>query len=337
MNSKVAILGVMVLFSCMTSIASAQNETNVPAPTAAPTPTEDVKAQQLADDLKEFEEFKRWREAQRKAKEEQAQKEAAAPAIVEAPKETPVAEAAATAPTQSPAPAPIPVVETPKTIEEQPLAPEPKIEDPKTTITESQPSHERAWKFAIGYGIMVSSGELEFKDARASDGTNSGDLHASMGLKKENSMLMEVQYLKPNSWGFIGGIKFEDARKIESITVSSGNNSATLTAGSDSALFRFTTYHVNAVYMWDKFYLPFGLNYSLVTLENLKVSGSYRTETMGLYGSQVGLGYMVTPSFAVELTSWTLAVDQYLRVKNDVLDFNEGLITSTLLSAKFRF
>lgn len=181
---------------------------------------------------------------------------------------------------------------------------------------------DNLWNFSLGISYDLGTA------AKFDSATISGTSGYSYELEYDNSFSIEAdaRYLPQNSWGFITGLTYDFDRKLNTATLT-GNGVSSSEDGQGRKL-RTTVAYASAVYRWEKFYLPFGLNYSDVTITpstNLSISGSV--------GVQLGIGYYVKDNFAIEAISRTLTA----RLKAPTSDFGTGHLTSIMLTAKYIF
>lgn len=187
--------------------------------------------------------------------------------------------------------------------------------------------------FGIGLGLSLIP-KLNFKNGSASSATFLFD--SDWSLEGGYSVSADLRKMPSNRWGFLGQINHEGARKVSSISFSSSGQTATVTGNSGAATLATTTIEANAVYRWNTFYIPFGLNYSKFNFQAASgFVGSY-TVVDGI-GAQFGLGLMIGSRCAIEL--WSRAANIKIKTLSAgvSVDYGDGTYSSTGLTLKALF
>lgn len=181
------------------------------------------------------------------------------------------------------------------------------------------------WEYRVGLSHSIGA-NTKYENIQYTDGTNSllgkGEVTYEDGL----SFDFESRNLKPNSWGFLGGLTYDLTRKEKRAVVNFGNVTVNSEVGGN---LQMTFLYGSAAYRWNEFYLPFGLNYNIV---NYKSEG---TTTTGGIGAQLGFGYYINEEFLFELLSRSASLNQKSTDPNgSSVDFGAAYFTSLMLSIK---
>lgn len=224
------------------------------------------------------------------------------------------------------------VVEQDETTDEPAAAPQPT----STQSPYTQNSRDNSWRFAVGLGLMLGGGTGTFKDAKYTSATDNVSFEAELEYSKIGSLSLEGRYMPQDSWGFMGGFNLEPERKFESGTFKSGGSQASFNGSGDVSKVQFQTVFANAVYRWNIFYLPFGLNISSAKFTAAPGSNSTVTAS-GIMGAQLGVGWMITDSFAIELYSWVNSMKLKTTNGSETVDYGTGYFSSLRVFAKYAF
>lgn len=203
---------------------------------------------------------------------------------------------------------------------------------------QKQVTSEDKWKFAIGLGYMVSTSDGSFDDVTYIDTSVPISIlgTSDLGYSATHSIILEGRKLPSNDWGFAGGLSYEGEREFDSGVLSGDGITVILTGGSDPSKIQTTTLYGSAVYRWNMFYLPLGLNYSLAKFTPAAgFTGSY--DVGGGLGAQLGAGWLVSNQFAAELHSWVTALKLKSVDGTETLDYGTGHFRSLVFSMKYVF
>lgn len=189
------------------------------------------------------------------------------------------------------------------------------------------------WQFALGLGYMLSTQDGKFSDARA--GATTGE--AEFDYEKTYSLIAEARYLPANDWGVLLGLNYEGQRQFDGGTIKGGGVVVTLTGGSDASKVQFSTLYASAAYRWNEFYLPFGLNYSVVKFTPASTGGNQAYDASGELGAQLGVGWFFEEHFAIELHSWVTGMNLRTGSGAAEIDFGSGIFPHLFLMGKYAF
>lgn len=129
-------------------------------------------------------------------------------------------------------------------------------------------------------------------------GTFTSELEYREGL----SVSLEMRDSPSNSWGYAFGITYDSTREFDSGTFSSGGSTISITSTGGASKIGATSLEANAVYRWNAFYIPLGLNYTAIRFTPTPgYTGGYDVD--GGFGVQLGLGAYLTDSVSVEMIS----------------------------------
>lgn len=147
-------------------------------------------------------------------------------------------------------------------------------------------------RLRFGLGLFYHGGDkLSFKDV---DTATAGKQDIDFGIDKSAGVVVSMQYLPSDSWGFIGSLNFEGARKIKSTTTS-----GTTTFDGTGDKLTILTVDGSLAYRWQHFYIPFGLNISGYTWKADQSGANIKTR--GSMGLQFGAGWMITQNLAADV------------------------------------
>lgn len=205
--------------------------------------------------------------------------------------------------------------------------------------TESKPfikEDSAAWHWGLGAGLMLAAAGGKFNDAKftGTGGTITGS--ADLEYSKVLSLLIEGRMLPRDSWGTLIGLNHEFERNFEGGTISGGGTTVTMSGSGNVSKMQFTTLYASAAYRWETFYLPFGLNFNSVTFT--PASGATgNSSASGSVGVQLGGGWMISPTFAVEAYSWVTSMKLKATNTTDTLDYGIDNFGSLRVFGKFIF
>lgn len=227
-------------------------------------------------------------------------------------------------PKYSPAPSSPPLVAP---FDESSMVPNPSME---REIGDSS----RNLRFSLG--TLLSLGKsLQFDSAAVTVGTDKFDGKARYDMENAVGLSAEVVYSPRHSWGFSAGGSIETKRRLRSITIEEDGESQT-TEMIGTAYLSFNHLYANAIYRWNKWYLPFGFNVSLPAKDNTPEIFKHMTNQAGF---QVGVGFMPHEQLALELFArgsqvhlGGVAVDT-----STYVEFGYGWLYTVNLAAKVLF
>lgn len=190
-------------------------------------------------------------------------------------------------------------------------------------------SNKIVWSGTLFYSL---TDKLSFNSISATvDGGNYVGT-ANYGIQNSIGIAVDVYQSEVSSWGWSAGLAYDYKRDLK-------NYNATLGGVSDAGMYSssipsitFFNLYGNAIYRWNKVYLPVGLNLSLPTL-----SSANGYSVSGSFGSQLGLGVFVAKDISLELLLRNIAIKSEKSGVGYHIDLGTGYITGTNLQVKFSF
>lgn len=207
---------------------------------------------------------------------------------------------------------------------------------PTETLAQPAPEEQARTKFSVGLGHH-SGTEFRFNDANFYSGGATDTGTYSFTLDGALQLTLAAIRSEPNSWGFFAGITFEQKRdlKFETVTLDNGGTSTAYYVGERPTV-QFTLIEANAIYRWNTFYIPFGLNYSLVKFTQPSSSTSV-VDASGSMGAQLGIGFYVTDQFRIELLSQVIAAKMNITTPTVTAKLGTGSLSGMVLRFAYDF
>lgn len=198
------------------------------------------------------------------------------------------------------------------------------------------PKPERQWRFGLGVGYQLATSAAQFNNVSVVGGGQQVSATGSLTYNQTYVLSAEGRFVRKHAWGFIGGLDYEGQRQFQSGSFSGGGQTVQLTGGSGASKVQFTSVYASAVYRWEDFYLPFGLNFSFINFT--PAAGATATgTTQGGVGAQIGIGYQFNDWFALEAYSWATAMQLNIADSSTSLSTGTGYVPDFVLFAKFLF
>ncbi|WP_413560818.1 hypothetical protein [Bdellovibrio sp. HCB209] len=142
-----------------------------------------------------------------------------------------------------------------------------------------------------------------------------------------------VLIMNPNSWGFSAGGFIESSREIKSVTVKGANGTAYGNATGIKPKIGFVGAEFNALYRWEKVYLPFGANLTAPYYSDIPLY----MEIQGGLGLQLGMGFLISENAVVEVLVKTIGMRAKYSDGSDTLDYGYGTLTGATVGGKIIF
>lgn len=192
------------------------------------------------------------------------------------------------------------------------------------------------WRF--GLGLSLRADQTAEADIYARNLSNSQVLtgDAEFDVKTGIALEADVRYMRKNNWGFLGGLSIGLSSEVDGGKITINGTTSTSSGGSaDPDEVRVSYIHANAVYRWNEFYIPFGVNFSVIDYD----ATGFDINADGGSGYQFGVGYLFNDNLAIEIMRVTTRFDiSYTDTSNNIyIEFNEGFLTSYDLSVKYIF
>lgn len=191
---------------------------------------------------------------------------------------------------------------------------------------EVEPKTESKIIYGVGGSIVLNS---HYTTSDLTISSTSGSYSANYDLSNGFSLDLSAMKAEQNNWGFLGVLSLGQSRKIDGGAVA---GTAISTSGDET---KFTTHTIagNAVYRWDKFYLPFGLNYNTTTISG----DSTITSVSGGLGYQLGAGYFIDENLSVDYTAIHSLVKINGKSGNTTYNYGNGYLTEVHVGLKYYF
>lgn len=212
----------------------------------------------------------------------------------------------------------------------QPIPPAQPIQEERPAANTFKEFKRFEW---IGINIYYTAAdEARFNDVEVTESGSSGTVEAEFSVETGIGFGASFMSMEERSWGFSGGVNFEPAREIKSVTFTGPGGTATgvLSSTKMSVLF----FEGNAIYRWDKFYLPFGLNFSIPRLTS---PSSSTVDIKGSVGAFVGAGFLLNDNCALELFARSIGFNMTEKTSTTTIDYGYGALTGAGLGFKFLF
>lgn len=220
----------------------------------------------------------------------------------------------------------------PTTSNQLPLISPPPME-PLVKKPEASTASDRNRAVRFSFGVYYSLGDrLKFSDSDVSESSLTSNGSISYKLENAFGAAAEVVWSRKRSWGVGGGLATETKRKFKEYTAKFDGEEITRNYGGDS-YFTFSHVYANAIYRWDAFYLPFGINFLLPKVEDGPLIFKNKS---GSVGGQVGAGYYVHENFATEFVVRASHVNLGgVASGTNYYSYGDGYLFSANLIAKF--
>ena len=150
------------------------------------------------------------------------------------------------------------------------------------------------------------------------------DFHTDTAL----GLGIEINKLKNQGWGFAIGLTFDQEREVNSLSGPGGASSLSV-----KPVFSVITGYYNAIYTWDRLYLPFGFNFSQM---NLRSPGT-PVHVTGGFGLQIGVGYVMTEAIHIDLMIRSITSSLMATDGADYINYGPGRFTGLQVNLKFLF
>jgi len=222
-----------------------------------------------------------------------------------------------------------------QTPEQQVVEPPPPVLTPEPIAVEER--KPKKLPFRIGLLLYYSAGdEFQFDDLAVSNSTGSGTGSTTLNTDTAAGVGIEASQSDPNSWGFSTGLTYDFPREVNSQTITVNGFTGSAVATGSKTKIEFFTLYVNAIYRWEKFYIPFGLNYTLPIIKRAPTAEG-TLDTDGGVGTQLGAGLSIKDNLAIELFVRTSALKATSKVDDTTIDYGTGAMSSFIIQGKFQF
>lgn len=175
--------------------------------------------------------------------------------------------------------------------------------------------------------------ELIFKDVNVTTTTASGTVEVDYGLESSVGLGVSFASMHPQGWGYLANVFYERARAFKSATIKGSAGATTVTNSGSSSTIAFFVAEMNAVYRWDSFYMPFGLNVSAPTISEDMNGVSY----YGSLGVFWGGGFILSDNATLEIFIREIAIRMKQYTSTSTIDYGSGTMTGFGAAFKFWF
>lgn len=186
--------------------------------------------------------------------------------------------------------------------------------------------------FGVSLHYSVAN-EVRFNKAFVTTTTSSGNVEAV--FRTDNGVGLGVTYarMETNSWGFLGNLIYEPGREISSVKFTGSGGTATANF-TNSPRVSFLITEANAVYRWNTFYLPFGINVCAPALHDTQ--GSIVSVSSG-FGVFLGGGLLINESSSLELFIRSLGLRMTETSDAGSIDYDLGTMAGLGFGYKYWF
>lgn len=188
----------------------------------------------------------------------------------------------------------------------------------------------RKWSFGARAGLNLGD-SMDFSRVRFTSGGETVESSAlSYNGEPSLNVGIEAFWSGVGTWGIAAGVSVDSKHALNSAEFSSVGGK-TLTQVNDAKI-QIATVYTNFVYRFTKWYVPVGLNFLNVTVENPSLAlRDLRSEL----GAQFGGGYFFNERYAIEFLARMVAVRGASQTDGSVTsDVRYGSISTLQLSAK---
>ena len=189
--------------------------------------------------------------------------------------------------------------------------------------------------FRFMVAASIGTGEAgAFQNGNISSPTDSTSVKSTFKTSGVYGVYIGARASRPHGWGMDIGAGYEFPRDIKELTVTGSNGVATVDPDISGRLSNVLIF-LNAIYRWDEFYIPFGVNYSIPTIQTNESGTSF--EVSGGTGFQAGVGYLILNNFGLELALHAETFHMKETQGTYILDYNSGAVADLRLGAKYNF
>lgn len=206
---------------------------------------------------------------------------------------------------------------------------------PEEIKTDTSSSVFSADKVRFGGVLYVASADtVKFDNVIVTTGTGAtGHAEVNFNSSASYGIGLHLARIEPMQWGYSLGLNYEARRKIKSIRAS-GAGGTLYGSYNDGPKFSFVFVEANILYRWEKYYLPFGFNYSVPDIEDIAAT---KAEYSGVLGVNVGFAVLMSPDSAVEINYRSLALQINTVESGNTIDYGTGRLSGLTLGWKFFF
>lgn len=198
---------------------------------------------------------------------------------------------------------------------------------------EKKPKVESPWKYGVGLSLSLRSKFISLNTSRTGV---TGELNSELDFENSLSLELEARNVKKHDWGFQGGMTLDRERKLEGGKITATGVTVSVTSTSEPAKLQTNVFYGNAVYRWEDFYLPFGLNLSRVNYTPSPTANEI-AEASGGWGFQAGAGYYFDEHLVVEGMVRSIGLKLKSTRDGATTDFGNSTLSTIMLTGKYLF
>jgi hypothetical protein len=226
--------------------------------------------------------------------------------------------------------------EEPKLV--QPVAPAAQpseVENASETALNSAYDHNRP-RVVLSFGFN-SGTEYKYNDFDYYSGGSFLTGEYTLEVDPAFHFALGVMVARKHSWGAYVGISRESKRNVNSETVSINGITMTSTITGEKPSFTNTLLEFNSLYRWDQFYLPFGLNYSILSFSPADAPANWTFEAEGSMGAQVGFGVFANDNVHFEFYTQVITNTLEITTPTETFKFNTGFMAGAMARVGVNF
>jgi hypothetical protein len=188
--------------------------------------------------------------------------------------------------------------------------------------------------FRVGVGTSLSLLAEEHYDDVTRSGVP-GNFEAEFDHEPALSLELEGRYMAPNTLGVIFGLTYDFERDFDGGAVA-GNGIVIPISSSNPSEIQTTVIYANLAYQLDRFYIPFGINYSSFDYTPTpSFTGTAMLE--GDIGLQFGFGFYATNNIVFE-SMYRILATEYRETENNITtNYGDGTFKTLQLTLKYIF
>ncbi len=212
---------------------------------------------------------------------------------------------------------------------------EPAVQEEKE---ERVPAFRRRHRFLLG-AFATTGATAQFDDATYTVGSVRESAEIEFTTENVFGLTAEIRSQAPHAWGYQVGIAIESQRGIKESKLKTKNDTIRTTYN-DKPKFRSTLLYANLVYQWERFYIPFGFNFSFPNFDDESIPTSTYFKIRGGAGAQFGLGYAFSDVLHAEILFHSMGLSAVESTNTGTLyeiDYSNGSLSDTRFIIKFAF
>lgn len=196
-------------------------------------------------------------------------------------------------------------------------------------------AQDSGWRFGAGISLHGgSSANGDMVVTQLSNGAQLGKGDIEFETKAGPSLSFEARHSNANSWGFGAGVQVGTKVKFKKLKMKLNGTTTEMQLEGEDKL-QETSIYANAIYRWNSFYLPFGLNYTALSYSpkdpNFTIDGGI--------GLQLGFGFWLTNNFTIDVMVKASSLELTSKDTTDDIQvkMEEAAIANLALGVKYFF